>query len=59
MLTTTTKLSLVVHTCHPNYTGSKSRMVDQVNPGKNARSYLKNNQSKKAWDVVQASRVPA
>jgi hypothetical protein len=43
-ITTSKKLDLVVHACHPSYTGSTNRRIPvQANWGIKARPYLKNN----------------
>jgi hypothetical protein len=41
---------MVAHACHPSYSRSINRsIVDKAGLGINARSYIKNNQSKIGW----------
>jgi hypothetical protein len=47
-------LGVVVHTCHSSYAGSINRRIKvQAGSGINVRSYLKNNESKRAKAVAQ------
>jgi ribosomal protein L31 len=41
-ISTNKKLDMVVHACHPSYTGGVNRRTDvQANSVRNAKSYLK------------------
>jgi hypothetical protein len=48
------KVGMVVHSCYPNYPGGYGQVdQDEARKGKNMRSYLKNNYSKKGWGHAQ------
>jgi hypothetical protein len=50
----TNKLGMVTCTCHPSYARSiNGRITIQVDLGKNAKLYLKNNYNKRAGGVAQ------
>jgi hypothetical protein len=50
----TNKLGMVTCTCHPSYARSiNGRITIQVDLGKNAKPYLKNNYNKRAGGVAQ------
>jgi hypothetical protein len=53
-ISTNKKLDMVVCTCHPSYVGIVNRRITvQAGLCINARPYLKSNQMKMGWVVIQ------